>query len=727
MCVPRRSQFVDWKIWVYSACVVLGCSGVPTFALAQEPPLDTAQGRSPAAATEASNRAQPDRLRRDVEYLASETLRGRGVEDDTIDMAADYIADQMVRGGFASDKIDGGPFQSVSINLGPRPGPADANKIEFSADRDDQPFVTATLGEDMNPLAIGSSSASVAGPLAMVGYGISADELRYNDFADIDVRGCVVMMLRKTPGAGDSDSVFDRRTAKRHALFERKIQTAVEAGAAAVLLINDPKSTEEMVQGVRTQRGLEQRRIEQIGEQIVSLPAEAVQTRQRLEEKVRAARDKLQSTEGEIERASRGLIAITGAGNKPPAGGTVAVASISRRVADQILQTAGRRLQRVEESIDTTDDQGYHQPLSFRMPAVRCRVTVSITPSVRASRNVIGVIDGRGPLSRETVIVGAHYDHVGMGGYGSLAPATVAVHNGADDNASGTAVMLEVGRVLARRMERFGNRRKVLLIAFTGEERGLLGSQYFVRHSRVNLASVQTMINLDMVGRLRDNELTVYGTGSGTRLSDIVDSVNGQSSEAGAKRFEISKVPTGYGPSDHQSFYVAGVPVLFFFTGLHNDYHRPSDDVDKLAIDSMGRIADLVADVAERLATMPDRVRLISLDRGPSPVPIRRQLIVRLGISMQPGTTEVTASQDDPLRSVGVIVTAVTPGSTAEAAGLQIGDQITTIGLTKVTTPRELLEALRPFDPGTELSIEWVRDGAPRQGSAALQPRDDLP
>ena len=204
-------------------------------------------------------------------------------------------------------------------------------------------------------------------------------------------------------------------------------------------------------------------------------------------------------------------------------------------------------------------------------------------------KNVVGVLAGEGPLADETIVVGAHYDHVGFGGPGSLAPWTHEVHNGADDNASGTAALIEVAERLATSEK--GPRRRVVFIAFTAEERGLIGSAYYCRNPRFALEKTVAMINMDMVGRLVDDKLIVYGTGTAAEFDHLMDTT------AARLKFEITKHEGGFGPSDHASFYAQKIPVLHLFTGNHNDYHRPSDDVEKLNVPGMRRVVDFVADV----------------------------------------------------------------------------------------------------------------------------------
>lgn len=709
--VRMRNQ-IQWLCFAIALCS-------PAFL--ETPSSAEEKVQSPLVVDPLDGQASEQRLRSDVEYLASEPLRGRGTDDDTIDLAADYLAEQMAAYGLLARDFRGGPFQSVSIDLGIRAGAAEQNSVKFSHPATDETFLTAELDDAMMPMAIGSSQGIVSGPLAFVGYGIEAPSLRYDDYQSVDVRGCVVMIIRKTPGFGNPDSIFGPESQSRHALFSRKIELAIKSGAAAVLLVNDPASTQQSVDQVVRRRRLEQERIQAIQTQIAALPSEANQTRVKLVDKIAQIQQTLADTEDEIPIARRGILDVISAGRRSDATGSIPVVSIGRDVANQLIAQVGggQTLESVEALINQFDAQGYHQSGSFFLPKVRCRVEVSLTPSKRSSRNVIGIIEGRGNLASQTVVIGAHYDHVGMGGDGSLAPGTIAVHNGADDNASGTAAMIEVGRLLKTRLQNSVNCRRIMLVGFTGEERGLLGSQHFVKYSPIDLSQVQTMINLDMVGRLRDDDLTIYGTGSGTMLDSIVEDINVAPSmnPAIGKEFKLSKVATGYGPSDHQTFYIAGVPVLFFFTGLHNDYHRPSDDVEKLSFNGLVRIVEMVSEVAERLATIPQKIQYIAAERSNLPVPIRRQLNVRIGISMKRATAGPASG------IAGVMVSKVSPEGPAQRAGINAGDVIIRLDKSVVRNPDDIIDALRQYDAGNKVSVVVIRGGAEITAAVTLEKR----
>ncbi|HEY0513911.1 MAG TPA: M20/M25/M40 family metallo-hydrolase, partial [Thermoanaerobaculia bacterium] len=291
----------------------------------------------------------------------------------------------------------------------------------------------------------------------------------------------------------------------------------------------------------------------------------------------------------------------------------------------------------------------------------RATLAVGLDRKTKQAANVIGVIHPQGAGAADrlpgALVVGAHYDHLGHGGAGSLAPDSHEIHNGADDNASGTAALLEVARQLAGERDRL--RRDVYLIAFSGEEEGTLGSTAFTRHPTAGLKTgdLVAMLNMDMVGRLRGNQVTVLGGESAVEWKEIVPPA------CGRELLECALSGDGYGPSDHSPFYAAGVPVLHFFTGPHEDYHKPSDDADKINAAGGARISALVADLAAAIADRPDRPAYRSV-----PAPAPNGDIRSYGASL--GTVPDYAGDGRP----GVLLAGVRAGSPAEQGGLRRGD-----------------------------------------------------
>ena len=632
-------------------------------------------------------------LMRDVEYLASEELRGRDVSDETIHIAAKYVAKRMVECGLKTDTIGGTAFQDVPVDLGAQAGDPKENWIQFSRDAAGGPTaggepIEASLGESMNPLAAGVINGTVTDrPVIFVGYGITALDLKYDDYAGINAKDAVVIVLRKEPRASDPRSPFDGVKNTRHAYFSTKIKNAVAHGAAAVLFVNDENSIDEASRIIRYKIQQETARDKQLREKMATLPVEARNSRNTMQMQLDGGAASIEALELELAKAKRGLMGISEAGAKTYEGTKIPIVSIARDTADLLIrQSSQSSLSDSESTINRR-----LRPDSKVLEGFTCSLQMSLKPTSANSPNVVGVIPGKGALANETVIVGAHYDHVGMGGYGSLAPGTVEIHNGADDNASGVATMLGAANLLAQRVHNQPSHRRIVFIAFTGEERGLVGSRYYVEHPLYALETTAAMINLDMVGRLRDNELTVYGTGSAEGLDALVEQVN---ESAG---FSLYKIPSGYGPSDHMSFYKAGIPVLFYFTGLHNDYHRPSDDFDKIDFGGMTRITDTVGDVTLQLAVRATRPKFVETENR---VQIRRQMSVYMGISMSD-------------RGDHVVISYVGKDSPANQSGLKAGDQLCRIGRSRIRTSADVFDLLRKRSPGDALRVQVLRRGKP--------------
>lgn len=334
--------------------------------------------------------------------------------------------------------------------------------------------------------------------------------------------------------------------------------------------------------------------------------------------------------------------------------------------------------------------------------AEMARIDVTVEPSTVDVANVVALLPGSDPLlADEVVVVGAHFDHLGWGGEGSMEPDTRAIHNGADDNASGTAVMLEVARRLTE-----GPRpgRSVLFVGFNGEERGLLGSRFYVTHPTRPLDRTVAMINMDMVGRLKDNALTVFGVGTAPEWNGLLD-------VAGAELvppLTLSRLPDGYGPSDHSSFYGHGVPVLHFFTNTHEDYHRPGDDWQKIDAEGMGRIARLVATVTLQItgrAGVPSVTPTLVQIQSPAPTPTTGQ---PSGTGYGPYFGSIPDMS--PIET-GVRLTGVREGSPAAQAGLEAGDVIVAFDGSEVTDLYAYSYALREKSPGDVVSVTILRDG----------------
>jgi hypothetical protein len=307
--------------------------------------------------------------------------------------------------------------------------------------------------------------------------------------------------------------------------------------------------------------------------------------------------------------------------------------------------------------------------------------------------NVIGLLPGRDPMRRnEAVIVGAHYDHLGLGGFGSLDPdSTGKVHNGADDNASGAAMLIEI----AERLALAPPARTVVFIAFSGEELGLLGSSYYVKQPIYPLSTTLAMINLDMVGRLRQKRLIVYGSRTAKEFPALLDSLNWHAG------FDLHAQGDGYGPSDQSSFYAAGRPVLHFFTDLHEDYHRTTDDWQKINVEGFGQVATFVTGLVTALANRPGPLTPVT---AAPPVPAGTGDSTMA--SGTPGYGAYLGTVPDMTDSPGgVRLLGVRAGSPAEKAGLRGDDIITRIGDMNVPDLQAMTEALRAHQPGDTVDI----------------------
>ncbi|MGH7459980.1 MAG: M20/M25/M40 family metallo-hydrolase, partial [Longimicrobiales bacterium] len=308
-------------------------------------------------------------------------------------------------------------------------------------------------------------------------------------------------------------------------------------------------------------------------------------------------------------------------------------------------------------------------------------------------RNVIALLPGSDArLNAEWIVIGAHYDHLGRGAFSSAAPDQKnAIHNGADDNASGVSVMLEV----ARRLSATRPARSVAFIAFTGEEAGLLGSAQFVAEPTIPLARTRAMLNMDMVGRLSTGALIVNGTGTATELDGLVRRA------AAAERIDYTAQPGGYGPSDHTSFYMKDIPVLFFFTNVHGDYHKPSDDWEKIDAGGLERMAGLVTRIAQSLA-----------GSGPALTIVRGVGKPEARADASPGYGAYLGTVPD-FRPVpkGVPLSGVTPGSPADKAGLRGGDVLIRFDQEDIADLQGMTDALRKRKPGDAVRVTVLRDG----------------
>jgi len=367
--------------------------------------------------------------------------------------------------------------------------------------------------------------------------------------------------------------------------------------------------------------------------------------------------------------------------------GNLPIAHITQKVLDQVLKAS---LKTTLAGLEAAIDKDF-KAKSQVLPGWTIQMQTSINTVRTEVKNVIGVLEGKGPLKDETIVIGAHYDHVGLGGRGSLAPGSKEVHNGADDNGSGTVSLIELARRLAGRKKKLP--RRIVFIAFTAEELGLIGSARYVKNPVFPIGKTVAMFNMDMVGRLRNRKLTIFGTGTAPRWKTLVETKGKQ------HEFALSLKPSGFGPSDHSSFYGEKVPVLHFFTGTHSDYHRPGDDWPKLNLAGMESIVGMLEEIIVETALDKQRPKYVEI-KG-------RARVSRMGSRPYFGSIPDFGT-DGPK---GYPISGVAPGSPAQKGGLKGGDLIVQFGPTKIGGLDDFDLALRKFKGGDAVDVIVVRDG----------------
>ena len=485
----------------------------------------------------------------------------------------------------------------------------------------------------------------MAGSVVFAGYGITAPEYSYDDYAGLDVKGKVVLVLRHEPQESDPKSVFEGKTLTQHAQFAAKATNAKLHGAAGVILVTDranhPGAADEL--------------------------------------------EKFGVTAG-------------------PTDARIPFVQVTEARVDKWFADAGKSLDKIQGDIDKD-----LKPQSFAFPdTIRVEANLDVERAVKTVHNVDAFLPGE---RDEYVIIGAHYDHLGLGGQYSLAPSqTGTVHPGADDNASGTAGVMELARYFAKQPRQ---KRGILFLNFAGEEQGLLGSAYYADHPLLPLAKAVAMINLDMIGRMRDNRLYIGGAASGTTLKETLEKLI----PASGLKVDYSGGPSE-GSSDHTSFTAHQVPALFFFSGLHSDYHKPSDTWDKIDAPAAAKLLAMVAEVATALRDAAERPAFVKLaappahsgDNNPGPVS---------------GYGPYFGSVPDFAEGItGVKFADVREGSPAAKAGLKAGDIMTEFDGKAIQNLYDFTYALRGKKPGDEVKVKVTRDGKPLEVTAVLSRRE---
>ncbi|MFL6373441.1 MAG: M20/M25/M40 family metallo-hydrolase [Pyrinomonadaceae bacterium] len=578
-------------------------------------------------------------LRRHIEYLASDKLEGRRTGEAGATLAADYVA-----GEFTKLKL-----QPAATGKNGKPGymqpyPYITGVEQAKTGNKFTLTLTGTSGAtaEVSPVGCSPNGSVTDAPVSFAGYGIVAKEANFDDYSwhgrSIEYKGDVIVVFDGTPDNDNPHSPYGRFDLRTKALI------AKEHGAVGMLVI----SREDILQHDRLSRM----------EYDQSLGEAAVPT----------------------------LV-------------------ISRATGAEILGVKESSLKEIE-TLAADKKDGDNNNVGFRDEQPHVTFGVNLIKKSVDAYNVIGELPGTDPqLKNEAIVIGAHYDHLGHGGEGSLAANSTEIHHGADDNASGTAAIIELARQFAAKHD---NKRTLIFIAFSGEEEGLFGSNWYVNHPVFPLDKTIAMINLDMVGRLNENKLTIGGIGTATEFKSLVTSFNGGSTPLTTTggvthgsslqwiRFVLQLSEDGFGPSDHSSFYAKKIPVLFFFTGTHNDYHKPSDTADKINYTGEHQIVDYIQSIIKAVDQNPQRptytVAKTAMQGG------------RSGFNISLGTIPNYADSD-----TGLLLDGVRDGSPAAKAGVKAGDRVIKLAGHEVRNVMDYTYVLGEMKADVEYEMVVVR------------------
>ena len=638
---------------------------------------------APSLAEEKKVSKSQERLASTVKYLSDDEREGRGVGTKGLDVAADFIAKEFSRLGLKTELYKGQPFQEFSLVTNSEMGKATENHLQFNSAAKKKSSVKLALGKQFTPLAIGGS-AKFDAPMIFAGYGITAPKLKYDDYAGLDVKGKVVVVLRKEPQQQNPHSLFDGTKPSRHALFVTKVSNAFQHGAAAVVMINDQAElSRSQTSGLQAWNKAVEKLVE-IHQTYSKLEETDDKQQAKYQEDIQAQAKTISNLGAALKGQGDSLLSFSGAGVDSKYRQMPVYFCLRTTIEPLIKEAFKTELADIEKTIDET-----LEPQSGQLAQWSASGQSSIISNRATVKNVIGVLEGEGPLAHETIVVGAHYDHLGMGGQGSLAPWTKEIHNGADDNASGTASLLEVAHQLTQ--AGFKPKRRIVFIAFSGEERGLLGSARYVREPRFPLKDTIAMVNMDMVGRLNENKLIIQGTKTADIMDELIERLNK------TYEFDLTKKPGGMGPSDHQSFYLKKIPVLHLFTGLHSNYHRPSDDFNLLNLEGMDRITRMVTHIVKEFDALPKR-------------PVFQKSDPKRHVTGGGGDRPYFGSIPDYADNVeGLPLTGVSPGGPAEKAGFKAQDIIIQLGKYKIGGIEDFDSALRKFKGGDKVPVVVLR------------------
>jgi hypothetical protein len=576
-----------------------------------------------------------------IKFLASPEMRGRGTGSPELEKAAAYIRDQF-RGMNLKPLAGDSYYQGFDVTTTARLG--QANSVSYTSAGKPE---TLRINEDFIPLNL-SGAGDITGNVVFAGFGITAPEYNYDDYAGLDAKGKIVILLRHEPQEFDDKSPFEGKVYTAHSQIFSKAANAKIHGAKAVLMVND----------VAAHSG--------DGDDL----------------------EKFGATAG-------------------PDNAGIEFVQVKAAVVNQWLAPTGQTLQTIESEIDKT-----LHPDSFPLPsALHLTMNIDIARQVKTVHNVGAYLAG---TTNEYVVIGAHYDHLGLGEQYSMAPSLAGtVHPGADDNASGTAGVIELARWFSREPR---HQRGILFLTFAGEELGLLGSSYYVNHPELPLKDAVAMINMDMIGRIRDRKVYVGGVGTGTTFADLLKQLT-------PKHDFVADVTerAGYGSSDHTSFTTKQVPVLFFFSGLHADYHKPSDTWDKIDAPDAVRLLDLVADVTDHLTDSSPRPKFVRVAETEAPQEVANPHSGKVsGGGYGPDFGSIPDFTELPN---GVRFADVRPGSPAAKAGLIAGDILTEFDGKPIQNLYDFTYALRASHPGQEVLVRVIRGNHPIEAKVLLTER----
>jgi hypothetical protein len=574
--------------------------------------------------------ADPARYLADVKSLTAPAMEGRGDGTKGLSRAASLIERRYRQLGLQSAGTRG-YRQRFTVVTGAKLRGRNRAEIEAGGRKE-----SLKLSQDFVPFSF-SASGNAASSLVFAGYGASADEFGYDDYADTDVKGKIVLLLRYEPAGFAEKS--GRQGLTQHAQIITKAINARNHGAKAVILVN-----------------------------------------------------------GKLGEGEEDLLTRFGSVSGPADAGILLV-QVKNAIADGWLRRAGKSLVEVQGQIDHST-----KPTSFAFPEdLRLAVDVDIEHTHARVDNVLAYLPGK---TSEYIVLGAHYDHLGRGNYDSLAPSQIGqIHPGADDNASGTAGLLELARMLAPMKGQL--QRGILFASFAGEELGLLGSANWVKKPTLPLDHAVAMVNMDMIGRIKDDRIYIGGVGTGLTFKAMLDEAMSSSG------FKVEYSQGGYAASDHTSFVAQKIPVLFFFSGLHSDYHKPSDTWEKINAPGAAHLLDVISKLTEELANAGGRpaFQVVAEDKpaggggggGYGPY-----------FGSVPDFGEV---------ETGVRFSDVKPGSPAAKAGLKGGDILIQFGDKPIKNLYDFTDALRRSKVGDVLDVTVLRDGKSLKVSVKLEQR----